>query len=82
MHMNITMHDPDVAVYLHQGTTKIGVCFGTWPDPHTVWFMNEARLDSLIDNLLQAKLNWITKTKGANPVELTPEPKEDADAEI
>ena len=82
MSMNVTIFDPDVAVYIHQsvGRHNIVVGFGGWPSPHTMWFMDEARFDSLIDNLLAAKMEWITKTKGANPEELTPEPKEDADA--
>jgi hypothetical protein len=58
---NLTLWDAPVGVHIERSTNngRVALSFGDWPSPHNTWFMSEAILDMLIQNLLDAKLAYI-----------------------
>ena len=67
MNSNLTMWDGPVGVFIQKSMPegRVSVNFGDWPASTCVtWFMSEADLDTLIDNLLSAKRKYIEDKHG------------------
>ena len=62
MTVNVTMWNPSLNVEIHKtvGTGRVAITFGDIGG-HTTWFIREENVNVLIDNLLQAQLEYITK---------------------
>ena len=65
MTVNVTMWNPQVNVEIHKsvGKSRVAIVFGDIGG-HTTWFIQEENVNRLIDNLLQANLDYIVKKQG------------------